>query len=324
MNCWSFTSRILMKIVHLSDIHVWRYTWNLRHLMGRRALGMMELLMGRARLFQLDRLAEVVDRASSLKPDHILITGDLTTTALPSEFCEALRLLGPLLTDPARVSVLPGNHDRTTNRSFRSRRFETAFGDFMPALTFPWLRRLDHDTLILGLNPTRPRFSPRGRLPADQLAAAGAMIANPRTRPKTLIVACHYPVAAPVRYQRELFHKRMDNERAIRSWLVGIGPHLYCCGHVHAAWAFQPPALPNQICLNAGAPLLRDPTGLRLPGFLEIQLEAGAVTVIHQAWSGSGWKAVPMLQSISLSRLDQTISASIVEPGQSDSFQSSS
>ena len=35
-----------MKIVHLSDIHVWRYTWNLRHLLGRRVLGMMELLMG--------------------------------------------------------------------------------------------------------------------------------------------------------------------------------------------------------------------------------------------------------------------------------------
>ena len=215
---------------------------------------MVELLMGCARRFQLDRLSAVVDRVAGLNPDHILITGDLTTTALPSEFREAVRLLAPLLADPARVSVIPGNHDRTTGRSFRLRRFEGTFGPFMPALTFPWLRRLDNETAILGLDPTRPRFSPRGRLPADQLAAAQAMTSDPDTRPKTLIVACHYPVAAPALYQRELFQKRMDNEQAICSWLAEIGPHLYCCGHVHAAWAFQPRSLPNQICLNAGAP----------------------------------------------------------------------
>ena len=46
----------------------------------------------------------------------------------------------------------------------------------------------------------------------------------------------------------------MDNDQAVASWLAGIGPHIYCCGHVHAAWAFQPPSLPNQICLNAGCP----------------------------------------------------------------------
>ena len=116
------------------------------------------------------------------------------------------------------------------------------------------------------------------------------MTSNPDTRSKILIVACHYPVAAPVRYQRELLHKRLDNDQAVRSWLAGIGPHLYCCGHVHAAWAFQPPSLPNQICLNAGATLMRDPTGFRLPGFLEIQLEGDAVTVIHQAWTAPSGK----------------------------------
>ena len=246
--------KIVMNIVHLSDIHIWRYTWNLRHLMGRRALGILELLMGRAKRFQLDRLAAVVDRVLGLEPDHILITGDLTTTALPAEFRDATRLLAPLLSDPARATVIPGNHDRATGRSFRSRRFEGAFGAFMPTLSFPWLRQIDRDTAILGLDPTRPRFSPRGRLPEAQLAAAQAMTVSPDTRPGTLIVACHYPVVAPQRYERELFHKRLDNEQAVRTWLAGIGPHLYCCGHVHAAWAFQPSAVPNQICLNAGAP----------------------------------------------------------------------
>ena len=54
---------------------------------------------------------------------------------------------------------------------------------------------------------------------------------------------------------------------------------------------------------------MRDPTGLRLPGFLEIQLRGDALTVIHHAWTGADWKAVPMLQSVSLSGLRGTIAA---------------
>jgi hypothetical protein len=289
-----------MKIVHLSDIHIWRYTWDVRRLMGMRVFGMMELFLGRAAKFQLDRLGDVVARVQGLNPDHIVITGDLTTTALPSEFRQARQLLAPLLTDPDRVSMVPGNHDRTTGRSFRTQRFEGTFGLFMPRRTFPWLRRLDDETAILGLDPTRAHFSPRGRLREEQLEEARALVADPALRPKRLIVACHFPVAAPVRYQRELFFKRLENDRSVREWLAGIGPHLYCCGHVHAAWAFQPPSLPNQICLNAGAPLMRDPTGLRLPGFLEILLDGETVSVTHQAWTGTEWTAVPMLQGISL------------------------
>ena len=72
-----------MKIVHLSDVHVWRYTWDVRRLAGMRALGVIELLTGRARRFQLDRLEAVVDRVLGLAPDHVLITGDLTTTCAP-------------------------------------------------------------------------------------------------------------------------------------------------------------------------------------------------------------------------------------------------
>jgi hypothetical protein len=191
---------------------------------------------------------------------------------------------------------VPGNHDRTTVRSFASRRFEGTFGAFMPSLEFPWVRHLSGDVAILGLDPTRPDIAARGKLPPDQLLKARALTADRAALPRHLIVACHYPVAAPVRYQRELFNKRLENDEQVRTWLAGIGPHLYCCGHVHAAWVFQPRSLPDQICINAGAPLMRDPTGLRLPGFMEIVLEEETVAVTHHAWTGTGWECVPMLQ----------------------------
>ncbi|MFO0956295.1 MAG: metallophosphoesterase [Isosphaeraceae bacterium] len=284
-----------MRILHLSDIHVWRYSWNPRHLLGRRLFRTIELLGGRANLFDLLRLDEVIARAADLRPDHVLITGDLTTMAMSSEFREARRRLAPLLGDPSRATVLPGNHDRTTGYSAYSRRFERFFGAFQPAPDFPWLRWLDDDTAILGLDPTRPRVTAKGKIPDRQLAAARQLLENPATRPRRPIIACHYPAAAPSPLDIELARKRMVNQAAVRRWLGGIGPHLYCCGHVHAAWAFHPESIPGELCLNSGAPLQKDPSGLRPPGFLEIVLDDRCVSVTHHAWEHGGWSARPLV-----------------------------
>jgi 3',5'-cyclic AMP phosphodiesterase CpdA len=286
-----------VRLVHLSDIHVWRYAFNPIRLFSKRAVGMVELLGGRARRFRLERLAEVVARVKSLAPDHILITGDLTTTALSSEFRAARLALGDLLREPNRVTVLPGNHDRYTRGSVRSRKFEAFFGEFASGSTYPWLRRVDDETAILGLDPTRSHISARGYLPPDQLAHAQALVADPAKRPRRLIVACHYPVVAPPFYQAELHAKRLKNAHALREWLNGVGPHLYCCGHVHAAWSYVSPDLRNQLCLNSGAPLMRDKTGFRMPGFLEIDLEGDGVLAIHHAWTGIDWMRAPLLES---------------------------
>lgn len=286
-----------MRIIHLSDIHVWRYAYNPTRLFSKRSLGMIELLTGRAKRFRLERLDAVVERARGCDPDHVLITGDLTTTALPSEFLAAREALADLLSDPSRATVIPGNHDRYTTGSVRDRKFEATFGDFAPEGPYPWLRPLDDETAILGLDPTRSHINARGYMPPAQLDRARSLTADPSTLPRRLIVACHYPLEAPANYVRQLFPKRLKNAPDVRDWIAGIGRHLYCCGHVHAAWAFTPPGLPDQLCLNSGAPLLRDPTGFHMPGFLQIDLDGDGVTVTHHAWDGEDWQAVPMLQN---------------------------
>jgi 3',5'-cyclic AMP phosphodiesterase CpdA len=285
-----------VRIIQLSDIHVWRYSWNPLRLMNKRSIGMVGLLAGRAKKFRLERLAEVVERARALEPDHVLITGDLTTTALTDEFADARAALAPLLTDPSRATVIPGNHDRYTSGSVRNKHFEHAFGPFMPRATFPWLRPIDEKTAILGLDATRSHLSATGRLPLHKLDEARSLVADPATRPGRLIVACHYPVVAPPVYAAELAAKRMKNAAEVRAWLSTVGRHLYCCGHVHAAWAYEPPDWRDHLSLNSGAPLLRDPTGLRPPGFLEITLHDAAVSAVHHAWLGHEWVTVPLFQ----------------------------
>ena len=286
-----------MRIIQLSDIHIWRYSYNPFHLINKRLVGIASLLAGRAANFRLERLDAVVDRVRGLEADHLLITGDLTTTALPAEFRDARRALASLLEDPARVSIIPGNHDRYTGGSVRSKTFEHHFGKFAASETFPWLRFISDDTAILGLDPTRSHLSARGLLPANQLAAARRLLTECPTPPRRLIVACHYPTVAPAGYAHELEPKRMRNAGEVREWLQELGPHLYCCGHVHAAWAFVPVEIPWEICLNSGAPLLRDPAGLRPPGFLEIELHQSSVSVTHHAWVGQEWEVRPFFQN---------------------------
>jgi 3',5'-cyclic AMP phosphodiesterase CpdA len=285
-----------MRIVQLSDVHVWRYPMNPFRLVGKRAVGVLELLRGRAKRFRLERLAGVVERAARLDADHYLITGDLTTTALSAEFRDAVAALRPILADPSRATVIPGNHDRYTSGSVRGRKFERFFGRYSPGTPYPWLRPLDDQTAILGLDPTRAHISARGRLPEAQLGAARGLAAD---RPRRLIVACHYPLAAPPEYERQLAMKRLKNAAEVADWARTIGPHVFCCGHVHAAWAFTPPGLPNQLCLNSGAPLLRDPTGFHMPGFLEITLDGDGVRADHHAWDEheGEWIVVPMRES---------------------------
>jgi 3',5'-cyclic AMP phosphodiesterase CpdA len=278
-----------VRIVHLSDIHFWQYAFNPLRLMSKRLAGMASLLAGRARRFRLAGVPRLVERVRRLEPDHILITGDLTTTALPDEFRAARRALAEWLGDPTRATVIPGNHDRYTWWAHRSRRFERFFGEFAPRHQYPWLRQIDPKTAILGLDPTQAAVTARGRLALSQLAEARGLVAEAGRRAARLIVACHYPVAVPDRYDHELASKRMLNARELRDWLATIGPHLYCCGHVHATWAHLPPEVPGQLCLNPGAPLLRAHSGRNRPGFLEIELNGRDVVVHHHAWTGEDW-----------------------------------
>jgi 3',5'-cyclic AMP phosphodiesterase CpdA len=284
-----------VRIVHLSDIHFWQYAFNPLRLMSKRLAGMASLLAGRARRFRLAGVPRLVERVRRLEPDHILITGDLTTTALPDEFRAARRALADWLGDPGRATVIPGNHDRYTWWAHRSRRFERFFGEFAPRHRYPWLRQIDPITAILGLDPTQAAVTARGRLAPSQLAEARELVAAAGPRATRLIVACHYPVAVPDRYERDLASKRLLDARELRQWLATIGPHLYCCGHVHATWAHRPVDLPGQLCLNPGAPLLRAHAGQHQPGFLEIALDGGDVTVNHHAWIEPSWEVRSLL-----------------------------
>jgi hypothetical protein len=171
----------------------------------------------------------------------------------------------------------------------RSRLFEHFFAEFSPQTAYPWLRPIGDDTAILGLDPTRPWISARGRMPRKQLERAREILEQAGPIPR-LVVACHYPVAVPVQHRRDYATKPLVNASELAGWLRSLGPHLFCCGHVHAVWATRPSEIPNQLCLNPGAPFLRDRTGREPPGFLEVVLNGPDVSVTHHGWVEGKWE----------------------------------
>ena len=284
-----------MRIIHLSDIHVWHWPTHPAQLFNKRLIGLTSLLTGRARRFPQARLGSLVARVASLNADHLLITGDFTTTALPSEFATIRHALEPAISSAGQLTVVPGNHDRYTSQSVKDRRFERTFGEFLPSPTFPWVKRLDPETVILGLDPCRPHATATGFLPRQQLEQAQALLAQQPH--KRTIIACHYPVDAPPSLAKQLHHKRILKAPPLIHWLSGLGPHLYCCGHLHKTWAFYSTRIPGQLSLNPGAPLMVDHRHPSNPGFLEIHLNQHAIHVDHHGWDGLGWQITRLIEN---------------------------
>ena len=103
------SSSHFITLLHLSDLRFGRY-----HRFGRLALASpedsLDAVLGRLG-DDLRKLREEHD----LRPDLLILTGDLTQSGLRSEFQDALRLIEGI-TDLLRlprnqVGIVPGNHD---------------------------------------------------------------------------------------------------------------------------------------------------------------------------------------------------------------------
>jgi 3',5'-cyclic AMP phosphodiesterase CpdA len=184
----------MMRIAHATDIH-WFVPPNLSDLWSfKRSLGIANLyLRGRKDHFPEKVQADLVARIAELAPDMVVITGDLTATALRAEFAKARAALEPLLSTFPTL-VIPGNHDVYTRGAQGERRIRKFFEPWMH-LVGP-LGRLDLDDLtVLGLDPNRANLVvASGELPREQLDALATQLADPALRDRSVLLAIHYPL----------------------------------------------------------------------------------------------------------------------------------
>jgi 3',5'-cyclic AMP phosphodiesterase CpdA len=287
-----------MRLLHISDLHFWHIPRNPLRLAGKRLFGVGNLLLNRARKFRMGTMPALVARVREVQPDHVVITGDLTTTALEEEFQAADQALRALALEPASLTMIPGNHDRYTRRATNDRLFEKYFGRYAAHPAYPWLKWVGPDTAILALDACRPtRISARGTIGADQLEKAQALLDQAAPKIDRLLIACHYPVAVPAGVLDSHGHGLRGREH-LRKFLARQAPHLYFHGHIHTPWSFTPDLLPRTICLNPGAALKRNSGLDENASMLEIVLQNDDVEIRRHFLRGTTWEVEVLVCSI--------------------------
>ncbi|MCC7145114.1 MAG: metallophosphoesterase [Phycisphaeraceae bacterium] len=291
----------MIRLAVVGDIHAYRLWVAPWQLLGKRFLGQSNLWLRRRHQFSPAPLSMVVQRVAAIRPDLILFSGDLSTTALPGEFAQAADIFRPLL-ERFPCLMVAGNHDRYTYRSCRRRSLEQQFGRYIPD-AFPHLKAIGPRWQLLALDSAVPRLlTSRGRLGEAQIRAAEENLRSLDCS-QGLVTLCHYPIFTPVSVHPRWEHRLADAPRWVKAMETARqegrwpGRMVYVHGHIHEPWCHQVPEGPLQglVDLNAGSPS-RLSYGYRLgQGFWELQLPddpGQTLTCVHHrpvSHGDDGW-----------------------------------
>ena len=219
-----------------------------------------------------------------------LLSGDLTTTALPVEFRRVRAMLAPLFENHA-VFVVPGNHDRYTFASARGRVFEK---HLMPLTAEYWpnYHQVSDSLHLISLDPNRPNLvTDRGLIPPQQMEALRRRLEGVPSTDR-VIVLCHYGLGVPPGHRPEAKRHALINAAELREALAGPREVLFLHGHQHEPWCWRHADSTNVVSLNAGAPVRVSRRWPRGQGFWEIDTADDAWVMTHHAMDSSGvWRA---------------------------------
>lgn len=171
----------------------------------------------------------------ALKPDIVVVSGDLTQRAKRHEFAEAKRFLDTL---PQPQIVVPGNHDVPLYNVLA--RWLTPLAKFRRFVSYD-LRPFysDADVAILGINTARSFTFKNGRINRAQVAHACAAFA-PLTDDIVRVVVTHHPFALPANSSR---HAVLGRARMAMQAFADCKVDVVLSGHLHVSQAVTSEAL---------------------------------------------------------------------------------
>lgn len=240
------SGRETVSLAHISDLHLGglRELGRLRDLLGKRALGVLNLLGPRrgAHPFVVAEalVADLLDQG----PDHVVVTGDLSNLSLAGEFRRVAELLAPL-GDQSRLSMVPGNHDRYTRAAARLGSFEKTFAPWLrsdleghgigpgPGDPYPWVKLLGPVALIgLCSADPRPGLFSRGRVGPVQQKRVQALLARAQLEGRCLVVCLHHPL---LNRPRRFFHqtRALADDAQLLGLLLASRVAMVLHGHNH-------------------------------------------------------------------------------------------
>jgi 3',5'-cyclic AMP phosphodiesterase CpdA len=227
----------MFRLAHVTDPH-FRAFQGARpgQFFGKRALGLLNLVVNRRRKHKMELLAQLADDLRARAADHLALTGDLGNVALESEWKRARAWLDRLGARAADVTVIPGNHDTYVSDVVQAGTFERIFDSFQTAELRPGperypFARLRDGVALVAVNTCVPTgdFGAWGEIGAAQLQRLAALLAAPELRGRTRVLLLHHP---PVLH-RPPENRNLRDRAAFAQVLARVGAELVIHGHDH-------------------------------------------------------------------------------------------
>ena len=227
----------MFRLAQVSDPHFQAFHLSsLRQLLGKRALGALNLLVRRRRKHRMELLQALLEDLRGRTFDHLALTGDLCNVALESEWSAALRWIVATGLPPERVTVIPGNHDAYVPEVVETGAFERMFAAYQTAelrageATYPFVR-LRGEIALVGVSTGVPTgdVGAWGRMGETQLARLETLLGLPEVRSRRRVLLIHHPPLVN-RFGEE---RNLRDREALQAALARTGADLVLHGHDH-------------------------------------------------------------------------------------------
>jgi 3',5'-cyclic AMP phosphodiesterase CpdA len=231
------SSGSVFRLAHVSDPHLTSLSGiRCADLRNKRILGYLSWLWRRRREHRREVLDALMRDVASRRPDHVVITGDLTHVGTPLECAEAAQWLLEI-TGRLGVTLIPGNHDRYVSAPWSDTvglwSAYMAGDNKLPAPEtgmFPALRQRGPISLI-GLSsavPSPPLFA-TGMLGDRQLADCERLLAEAGRAGHFRLLLVHHP-PAPAWFD---WRRSLTDARALQAVIRRAGAEIVLHGHCH-------------------------------------------------------------------------------------------
>lgn len=283
-----------MRILHFSDIHIgvgFRRV-PLSRWLSKRALGGLNLLLGRQRYFLNARrkMEALADFRKEQQVDLVIFSGDYTALGLEREYLDARSAVEPLFEAPLGYVSVPGNHDLYVRDVIRKGRFERHFAEtlqtdlpqFRLDGSWPQIRLLGTDVAVIAVNSSRPNplWRSSGRVSRKQLQGLREALQDPLLRDRFLFVVTHYAPCLADGEPDTRLHGLVNLDEFLE--VCGeIDRGALLCGHVHRRFEARLPGFELPVYC-AGSTTMDGREGLWL-----FDVEEGRLRATPGRWDGN-------------------------------------
>jgi len=265
-----------VKVLHFGDIHFWKIGTDRDFYYPKRLLGSVNLTIRRRHKFPPAYAQAVAKEVARQEADLVIFSGDFTTMSLKAEYRMAAEAFAPIREKfGSRLFAIPGNHDRYTPKSVRSRRFEK-YLPFAASLIDGGLTRtceIDDRLAVVGFDCSHPcKIRSNGTMGDEVTEQLRDALTEQRDAGRKVFLVGHYPYAYPAEVEATWEHKLLRAER-LSELVAEFKPVAFFHGHKHIRWQLRPLETPETACLNCGAAGMKSSSPDKQAGFLTAEFD---------------------------------------------------